>query len=908
MHIEASKTFPLSLDLQDVSIRSATTVSPLFVVRYPGLPVQALVALRNENMTTLASSIIALDNRIGILRDQLSGPLHLAVHLAALAPKPSDDAALVLDMKRAVFNNRPPKNIDRVACAEIYLDVESSQLLHMWNACINARIALESQMEKVGQEDLIDSRRQLAEWLREPDFRKALQIASPLLEEQLDKYLTADPNRLNHKLRLIESSTILYFKRAAIKTSPFSTFGIVAPGLWDGNAQSSLVAARNKVITQSRINVALLSRLVEEKLTTFTITKDVIVTLNPTCKRVDDSVQFLRQRTRALKRVGATGALHSHGVFSMAITPMIETIMRVLDEVHTCSLRTLEDHVVTKHADLMLNVGAVTSYLLRCSLLLVSQPYDKADYESLLAFIDSTSAAHSVMKPLQAELNLLSGSNLVERRNLLGNIKTRIRSLHSGGLDDVVHQEGSFLYEDATFGDECMTLNPMSNAKLLRRLALLQHILPLFDAGLPLRVGLNEYFKKRYGLGGRCDNLSELAESFARECSEPFWARSASTDSRNLIDQSISVAGTRVSELRRMLTRRDMIKRHLVREARRPETAVIQIDENMLSNVAVSVPRSLYKLLSSSFFMQPTDNTDHPQWVLNKTYGGLGQMTSRFLYLWKDYKHVSPSGLLRDYIRSSQPSGTIFAEMRGGYDTNLNLHEGLTEYEIVFPAEFSSKQAEYQIPLSDLVITHIQQRDCLELRSLATGKEVIPLYLGSLVTMMLPDVHRLLLTFAPSISASLPSWQTLLAHEEIAETRRFPRVITGDVVLQRGMWAIPPHRKPVRNAADSDAKYFLGVRRWVADHNLPESFFAYLAPPLGTGTRGPDADQHKPLFVDTNSLLSLLVFQKELVKHTHMLWIAELLPDYVGDRTQESADWQPFAPCECVFDVTTEFA
>ena len=106
-----------------------------------------------------------------------------------------------------------------------------------------------------------------------------------------------------------------------------------------------------------------------------------------------------------------------------------------------------------------------------------------------------------------------------------------------------------------------------------------------------------------------------------------------------------------------------------------------------------------------------------------------------------------------------QPPGAVFAELKGGYDaTNLNLHPAVTEYEIVCPGEVSCRPAEAQIRVEDLSICEDTATDRLVLRSRRLGLEVIPVYLGFLLPMALPEVQQVLLNFSYTGMAQLDLW------------------------------------------------------------------------------------------------------------------------------------------------------
>ena len=128
-----------------------------------------------------------------------------------------------------------------------------------------------------------------------------------------------------------------------------------------------------------------------------------------------------------------------------------------------------------------------------------------------------------------------------------------------------------------------------------------------------------------------------------------------------------------------------------------------------------------------------------------------------------------------------------------------------------------------------------------------------------------------------------------------------------DIVLQRAMWMVPASAKPARERNETETAYFLKIRGWVKAQRLPNQFFAHLAPPPQGGNRGPDRDLHKPIFVDTSSLLSLLAFQKEIDKVEDGFWISELLPDALSDSNMDRRPCE-FRVSEYVFDVVAELS
>ena len=894
----------------ELRLTPQTAISPVFVVRYPCLPAQSVRDLRSRRLMEIAARMAEFDVRLDRMGEVLIPLLHAAVHSASQTEEARGDVGILLKVKRALFNKRPAGN-DAVALSLRYLDSSSARTLEEWNRSVQQRVALDVEAEEDGQHEILECRKRLAGWIADHAFRKGIQLASPTLDLQIPKYQSADLSNLAHKHRLIESSAVLYLNRAAAKTSPFSTFGIVIPGEWRESAGAGLARAEGEMRVAVRLNVAVLARIAGQRIAAELAAGEGRVVLNPTCRYSGFRIHFLRQRSRSLLRVGTTSSLHSQGAYSIPFSSLVDFVVRTLEDCGAISLEELELRVATRQGLSASSVRPLLDRLLDYGLLLSLEQYDKADYDDILRYMDRSIPRQENLniRLLQEKAETLAVTTDIEqRRCTLRVIQEALRGERSAERDDAAaSEEAWYLYEDATLAGAAAELNPALHDNLLRQLGLLQRALVLFDAGLPLRVALNEYFKRLYGAGAICRSVIELAEGFARECSEPFWTRSATTGSRHLIDLSFGLSqGRRVKELRHILTLRDAILRRVVRGAKHG-AASIRLHTAELERITDVIPASVYREVASSFFVQPLTNAPQTGWVLNKVYGGLGQMISRFLYLWEGNSAIDPVNSLREFIRSVQPEDAVFAEMRGGYDTNLNLHTSYIDHEIIFPAERTAKDARHQIPLRDLVITHNERLDRLELSSATLDRRVIPLYLGSLITHLLPDVQRLLLYFGPSITVALPSWQTLMAAKTFSATTAFPRVTVGEIVVQRAMWMVPKEVKPVRERNESEVRHFLKLREWVRTQGLPNQFFAHLAPPIAAGAPRIDRNQHKPFLVDTTSLLSLLVFQKEIDKSEEGLWIAELLPGVLGDEAI-GAGGSELPLSEYIFDVTAEIA
>src|SRR5690606_22068539 len=157
------------------------------------------------------------------------------------------------------------------------------------------------------------------------------------------------------------------------------------------------------------------------------------------------------------------------------------------------------------------------------------------------------------------------------------------------------------------------------------------------------------------------------------------------------------------------------------------------------------------------------------------------------------------SDVLREEIAARRPDGAVFAEITGGpVSSNLNLHGRLTGHQIVCPGETGSVPEEDRIHLDDLYVEHDERAGRLVLRSHRLGREVVPVYLGYLVPLALPEIPRTLLLLSPSTMAPVDVWAGVPEGEPVDGVTRRPRVRHGHVVVSRRSWTADAEVLPVR--------------------------------------------------------------------------------------------------------------
>lgn len=307
------------------------------------------------------------------------------------------------------------------------------------------------------------------------------------------------------------------------------------------------------------------------------------------------------------------------------------------------------------------------------------------------------------------------------------------------------------MYEDATLRTDAPVTADRDrwDRTVLPGLRALARIMPVFDVNLPRRVVTKGFFLARYGVGGRCDDLLSFAHEFQQDFFEHYTGRSMR---RRAFDADNTYVRQENWFRQEEITALDDARVEVARRVNEAYAALpadaeeMVLDETFMTEVAAMVPDTLGTLDPRSFFLQLADQGDRQRVVVNRVYSGMTLLFSRFAHL---FAAEDLAGALRAELARLQPPGAVLAELRGGYDaTNLNLHPAVTPYELVCPGEISFRPTAEQIHMDDLSVEHDPVADRLLLRSRRLDAEVIPVYLGFLLPMALPEVQQVLLNFA----------------------------------------------------------------------------------------------------------------------------------------------------------------
>jgi len=895
---------------------------PVFLLRVGGLPFDTVDELRFTASTGWADDLLAAEAELAAHAEPLADALAHAV------AEHRDDAAVrqrLINLRREVFNGRTPRDATAVSARlDSDADADTAARLTGWLDAVRRRDDLAAAGPAVLDAETAHRRARLRELAALPELRCGVLLSSPSLDRYLGTYLNAPDTKLGKRARRIERSVLEYLYRTACKTSPFSTLASVCLGTFEpagGDAGPMRVELDDDgTVSTAVLSVAVLSRLSAILRADPGVRADLPVQATAGWRVYRDKVRYLR-RHRGLGEDDEDAAVTidpmSEKLFYLPAGAVLGDILAELPDGATRTVAELTRRLSTPDGRDPADVAEYLAHLLRLGLLVVPDlQIDIHDPDPLGTYLAGLRRldrpwADGLAERLTRVGDVVAAypaAGLDERRDLLATARAELRAAHADAGRPEIPVPRTLVYEDtARRSGRVVGDLDVWQRRLLPQLRELCRVLPAFDLNVGRRLATKGFFRARYGVGGTCDDLLSFAHEFQQDFFEHFsmrqMRRRAFDDDNNYVRQENWFKLGEIDGLddARCAAADRMDAAHAALPAGATE---LVLDRSFVDAVAAHVPSTLGELDPRSFFLQVADSGDgHPLAVVNRVYSGLTLLFSRFAHLFADGGPAGPPpgtpdlvARLRDALTGLQPPGAVFAELRGGYDaTNLNLHPPVTDYEIVCPGETSARPAAQRIGVEDLVIVDDPVTDRLMLRSATLGVEVIPVYLGFLLPMALPEVQQVLLNFSYTGMAQVDLWagtSVPLPGETIAG---YPRVRLGDVVLQRRMWKLHPDYLPRREPGDDDATWFLRWRRWQRDNGLPRRVFAT---PDGAGASGATVD-HKPLFVDFDSVFSLglldglaraagsRIAMTEMLPGPDELWLRDAAGSYVTELTME---------------------
>lgn len=440
------------------------------------------------------------------------------------------------------------------------------------------------------------------------------------------------------------------------------------------------------------------------------------------------------------------------------------------------------------------------------------------------------------------------------------------------GIPDL--DEKLLLYQDYLTTER--RIEPQENWEQIdRSLKLFQQSTILFDVVLRLQYVLGKFMLDKYGherVAFRDNEKEDVMEIMLNAIMDNAGHLWSGQFNETAIDSEIE-------EVRMLDAAKNEFIRYLKAEEQLNKGSEIRIPSDYLQELISTLPRDLERYTqSNSFFVQRTDENS---FVLNDMYGGYLSYFSRFLFNLED---VMKEPALQSYVHQHIKERNV-VDIYKSYGFNANVRSSITDYSVHIPnsrvADESGLTGVYDWQDLELQYNPITKK----IDVFAKGEQVHILFLGSLMTRLIPSISAMLHALSAN-GVLFKSVGSILIDEYLAIPREqptikhFPRIsLDGTLVLSRECWVIDTQL--LTEYSDKNYLSMMNFLSLLDSHGIPHRvFFQSLKSLDGTeeDTDTIDGAFEKPQYVNFTSPLLWSLFLKE-VKDTPYFLLTEVLPD-----------------------------
>lgn len=841
--------------------RVTRSVAPYGLLRLAGMPFSRLLDLRcRATVAGLRRGQAEED----ALREQAAG---LSDALFRLAPTLPDARARgrALAVRRAVFNLRPSAARDRRELRAHLPHALCADLLRFERRLRRHRGARARAPREFAAE-LRAVRAQLRVLLGREDFLAGVLLSSPDFYDALRRYLDGPAPDGAHPEH-VEVSAMLYLGRMAAKATPFGTFTPTALGRLEGSPGPPSFDLERPREARTRLNTALVHLLARRLAQVPAVRDGLRVRLRASAWRADDRLITLRNEYRYQPIYGR----HDTPVR----LPLLARAQRVLETLRgraprfaelvleLCGGRPESRDAVVAGLERLRHHGLV-DWSLELS------PHDLDPLRGLIERLEGcddplVARTRAALRRCGARIHDYARADVRGRRRALADLQAELRALAADlGLA----------------AEDLLALDPVREDVALPGFAwgagvgvrdrFESELAPLFEA---LQLGhlqhspaVRRAFVAQAGAGGRVDNLlafftrygDELLARLARgeapgEDAAPVLLE-ADRLYRRLNVEALSRART-PGEPQRVVE----LPRHLL-PARLPALhgwpASVTVFFQVAARDAQALERGEYLL------------------VLNSAQSGLGAYAARFCGLFAGDDGEDPlAELLRGHLRALA-GGLEFVDMPLCSDSSdVQVHPRLTARDLAWPGEPAEPGA---LQLTDLDLCHDPQADVLRVVERASGRELLPLYLGGIHPQLFQNP-------APTVINNITSTSYPYVREfwrgqapvAPGECRHLPRVRVGRLVLARESWRVSAAAVPRPRKAETPFEFFERVHVWRSALGLPDLAFAKAAI---RSLQSAVERRNKPLLVDFANPWTVWALPRLMIDEVDELTFTEMLP------------------------------
>ncbi|MFJ1745731.1 hypothetical protein ACIOJD_05730 [Streptomyces sp. NPDC088116] len=872
-------------------------------------------------------------------REELRGQLEDALHEAVPALA-TDRRHEILRLRRDIHNDRVPGVPD----AARLLDRPARELLEAWlrHRAEGARLMKEA--EATLQAELDAGRRTLAATTCQEDFQRGLQLSDErtwrtVLDYAADPF---SPRRKPSKRRRAENTLTSFAYRVVFKPSPFASFTEIGAHPWTpekpaGRTEAAPAAPKARPV-QARLSSGLLSWMAYELHRLDRADELMRIRLNNSLTAQDGRASCIRRAPDGAEDA-AFGASRVVTARDTALLRLLRQVLADGDQPEQGLLeRELRERLVTAGlapdtADRALDQLVRAGICHRGLGLPDQHPRPAQAIAQRLRGLGTDQAGRCavVFERLQAVADGFPAASARRRAALLAEVREQVDAFVAacGCRAPAPEAMRSVVYEDVGTREPARSWRPELLEENRWALELFQRIVPVLDDASIEKAGLYAFFAREYGMNGPHGEAPDADADTDTDEGEgegegdaagdvaftEFYRAFAELPPAEASAVAAGVGDPHSERLRRLRQEFAELLRTELREcgdraggtgpspdsgpspSSGPSPDEIRLDPARLRAFADRLPETLPPWRSAAYRVQFADGPHRRLAVVNGITTGQGVFFSRFCELLEPDRPDtwSLTEALRDRIAETTPRQCDITAVLG---LNFNLHPRLSPYELVYPGSVPHTPTDrthpnsHSLTLADLAVRPDPARRVLTLVNVRDGQPLDLVPLNFLYPAAAPALYRLLCAFAPTRTYRGGLWDQLDRADAVAglttgrtgppsAERSRPRVLLGDMVLDRRSWRTPTSAVPARDGLErQEAAALAEFDRWRTERGIPRhTFFRVSAPPavapgehdLLAETRrwaleARSARLHKPHYLDARNPFLLQVLARQLAE------------------------------------------
>ncbi|PYR30691.1 MAG: hypothetical protein DMF92_07835 [Acidobacteria bacterium] len=799
-------------------------LAPFALLRIAAVPYRSLRALAPPKATSLVRQALNARQEMERLRPLLEDLLYRAI--PAIVDRKMRGTALRFcrDVHNGRRNHGGPEEVPRIVDS---LPDEQGTVVRDWSrAQVEATESLAAAQAALIDETESHTRARLWALSTEKSVGPALALSSPELFADLLRTGSPPPQGLG--ATKAEKSLLRYLIRAALKTSPFSTFMHVARLEVALDGPSPALECRDgKPVSVVTLNRGTLARIYKEASGRFSDQNNARFHVNTTIRELG------RGRLEAL--VGQYVVLRGRPwrqerVSRFHVHPDLAQILLQISGEYSWS------ELVRLFAAAGLDSGQARAFVAKLFERGLIWPeastdgFDRRPEVGLLRNLESSplpaarAARTAVAAMHQAAMAFVdadgeSRAGLMRQvRSLEKQVLTSLTQRPTTAYRNVVLEDSSMGGITGAIGDKLSTLFGELGTFLRTHIGLRPDYMRLRDA-----------FVHMYGTGGTCRDLVGFMTKVG--------------------DRLVTVPEPGVSAIS-------------WRPEHKPTPAARGATIGVTAYVQVVAPHAEAAAAGDALL------------VVNRVFEGVGWLTARYS-AGSHADHRRLRTLMRVWLAESVAPREPIDLMIGGECNDLQAHPRLTSRVFAWPGEPLLRERTGVLRAEAVALHHNAATGFLELTD-ADARPVSLVYLGSVL---------------PSPAWGIPYALTVLAQPHYILRPDFsaparpssdvafnPRRREGQLVVARARWAMRTSRLQTRWFRHTGAQRLLAVAEECRTHGIPECFFARAHKQIEPAQMDSALDARKPLWIDTRNPFCLDLFER-IARDVEWVVITEALPD-----------------------------